>query len=275
MKRLRVLLYETPDDPYMNLAFEEAFVRVRGYLETYDTLRIWRNKNAVVIGYFQKAEEEVKWRIVNEHNANVVRRFTGGGAVYHDLGNINYAIVVGGRSKADRDLGYVFGFLIKGIIYALETLGFRARLENINDVVIDRFKVSGTAASIKWNTFFFHGSLLVDTNLELLYQILKIPKIKLLDKGISDVKYRVKNLVEIARREISYEEIISSIVQGYSKLLDKPYFFDLPSKLEIDVAKALYDLKYTREDWNMGMIRGEIEDVEEYLKELIMSYVKR
>jgi lipoate-protein ligase A len=99
MNSLRVLLYETPEDPYMNLAFEEAFVRVLSLRNPCPTLRIWRNKNAAVIGYFQKADEEVKLDVASKYDVAITRRFTGGGAVYHDLGNINYAIAVKSDEK--------------------------------------------------------------------------------------------------------------------------------------------------------------------------------
>ena len=270
MNNLRVLLYETPEDPYMNLAFEEAFVRIASIENSSPTLRIWRNKNAVVIGYFQKAEEEIEFDVAKEHDVAITRRFTGGGAVYHDLGNINYAIAIKSGEKGERNLEYVFSFLIKGIIEGIKRLEPDVRLENINDVVIGNYKVSGTAASMRWGVYFLHGSLLVNTNLELLYNILRVPKIKLLDKGIKDIKYRVKNLKDILGKDIEYSKVINLIKEGYSKILGLDSYYDIPSRIELEVAKSLYDLKYTREDWNMGIIKNkDLAYVEEYLADLI------
>ena len=264
---LRILLFETPEDPRMNLAFEEAFVRVRAHNYIDDTLRIWRNRNAVVIGYFQRMGEEVDMGSASEYNVEVVRRFTGGGAVYHDLGNINYAIVTSG---GDRDLTYVFKYLINGLVYALNKIGLEAKLENINDVVVGSHKISGTAASLRWGVYFLHGSVLFNTDLNLLYSVLRVPKIKLIDKGVSDVKYRVKNIVDILGRDIRYNEIIDALAYGFSKLLGKEYYFDMPSKLEYEVARALYDLRYSREEWNEGYLRFiDMKYVDEYIEEIL------
>jgi len=264
---LRILLFETPEDPRMNLAFEEAFVRVRAHNYIDDTLRIWRNRNAVVIGYFQRMGEEVDMGSASEYNVEVVRRFTGGGAVYHDLGNINYAIVTSG---VGRDLAYVFKYLINGLVYALNKIGLEARLENINDVVVGSYKISGTAASLRWGVYFLHGSILFNTDLNLLYSVLKVPKIKLIDKGVSDVKYRVKNIIDILGRDIRYSEIVDALAYGFSKLLGKEYYFDMPSKLEYEVARALYDLRYSREKWNEGYLRFiDMKDVDEYIEEIL------
>jgi len=270
MNSLRVLLYEIPEDPYMNLAFEEAFVRVVSLKDSPSTLRIWRNRNAAVIGYFQKAEEEIKLDIARRYDVAVTRRFTGGGAVYHDLGNINYAIAVKKGKKGERSLEYVFRYLIKGIIEGIRELNVDARLENINDVVVENYKVSGTAASVKWGVYFLHGSLLVNTNLELLYNILNVSKIKLLDKGIRDIKYRVRNLKDVLKEDIDYQTIIDVITRGYSKILGLSPRFDIPSRIELEIAKALYDLKYRKEDWNMGIIKNkDLTYVEEYIRELM------
>ncbi|MEM4660751.1 MAG: lipoate--protein ligase family protein, partial [Thermosphaera sp.] len=124
MSELRVVFTETPENPWMNLAWEEAFFQSRCNDISDDVLRIWRNKSAVVIGVFQKASEEVNLEFAEQVKAGVVRRFTGGGAVYHDLGNINFALSVKPRGlKVSVD--YLYGELLYGVVKALERLGFK------------------------------------------------------------------------------------------------------------------------------------------------------
>ncbi|MCD6488251.1 MAG: lipoate--protein ligase family protein [Desulfurococcales archaeon] len=249
MKRLRVLLFETIDDPYYNLAFEEAFflVRARGAIED-ETLRIWRNRDAVVLGFFRSVEEDVVLDETRRYDTAIVRRFTGGGTVYHDLGNLNYAVTYTGEGVS-RPVDTAYSFLIKGIINALKHLGLVPRIENTNDIIIYDRKVSGTAASYRWNTVFFHGSLLVSSNIERLYKLLRIPK--KIPKGISPVKYRVTTLSRILGGGIGFKEVIEYIVRAYEELYGAEAYTDIPSSLEIRVADFLYKNKYLDRKWNL------------------------
>ncbi|MCS7105471.1 MAG: lipoate--protein ligase family protein [Thermofilaceae archaeon] len=266
---LRVLLHETPLDPFMNLAFEEAFVRARGMELVPDTLRIWRNANAVVIGYFQKAEEEVDLEAVEKLGAKVVRRFTGGGAVYHDLGNINYALAVSLKGL-EKPIDYAYTHLIRGLLNALNLVGLEATLENVNDVVVRGRKVSGTAASIRWGACFIHGTLLVNTNLETLSRVLKPPREKLRSKGVTDVKYRVANIFELLGFQPSYSEIVESLVKGFEELLGVEAFLDLPSREEIKASEVLYKSKYSRREWNLERLpHSSFQEVEDELKAIL------
>ena len=246
---LRVVLFETPHDPYANLAYEEAIARLRGAGLIDDTLRIWRNENAVVIGYFQYADKEVRIEEAERIGAKIVRRFTGGGAVYHDLGNYNYAIAVKPERRPTDVVEYLYGWLIQGALRALELLGVKPRLENINDVVVGNRKVSGTAATIRWDSFFLHGSLLVDTDLSTLSRVLKVPAEKLKDKRISSVKYRVTRLSDILGEKIRPAEIIDAFVRGYEELLGAEAVFTQPERVELRVAGVLRKRYVTRE-WN-------------------------
>ncbi|MGC9210392.1 MAG: lipoate--protein ligase family protein [Acidilobus sp.] len=246
--RLRLLLFEEPDDAYFNLAFEEAVPRARGCGAVPDTLRVWRNANAVVIGYFQRADEEVNLDVAESIGAAVVRRFTGGGSVYHDLGNLNYALSISayeGRASLD----YIFGELVKGPVNALRSLGLQAEVQNINDVVVQGRKVSGTAATIAWGSAFFHGAMLVSTDLVKLASVLRVPQRKLIDKGVSSVKYRVTNVSEL--RPVSVSELIEALASSFASLLGyEGYYVDLPRSEELEIANVLYNEKYAKREWN-------------------------
>jgi lipoate-protein ligase A len=269
VRELRVLLFEEPENPYMNLAFEEALARARGAGLVPDTFRIWRNANAVVIGYFQLAREEVDLESARREKAAVVRRFTGGGAVYHDLGNINYTLAV--KAEGPDAVEYAYSHLLKGLINALKLLGLEARVENVNDVVVSGRKVSGVAASFRWGTCFVHGTLLIDADLEAMSRLLKPPAEKLKGKGVPSVKHRVANISQMLGRKPSYREVVEALVQGFGELLKADAYFDLPSREELEAAKLLYERKYSRDEWNLQRVPHSAFDVESELEEIFQA----
>jgi len=267
-RELRVLLFEEPEDPYMNLAFEEALARTRGAGLVPDTLRIWRNARAVVIGYFQVASEEADLENARREKVAVARRFTGGGAVYQDLGNVNYAIAASTEGLHD-PIEYAYSHLVGGLVNALKLLGLDARIENVNDVVVGGRKVSGTAASFRWGSCFVHGTLLVDADVEAMSRVLKPPIEKLKSKGVSDVKHRVANISQLLGRKPSYREVVEALVCGFEELLNAEAYFDLPSREELEAATLLYERKYSREEWNLRRAPHSAFDVDKELRELL------
>ncbi len=245
---LRVVPYEEPEDPYFNMAVEEAIPRARGCGVVPDTLRIWRNMNAIIIGYFQRAEEEVNLDVAASIGAAVVRRFTGGGAVYHDLGNLNYALSLASTGKRV-SLDLVFKELTKGPVDALRSLGFSADVQNVNDIIVSGRKVSGTAATISWGATFFHGAMLISTDLGRLASVLRVSPRKLIDKGVSSVKYRVTNLNDI--RPVSPDEVVAALAESFTRLTGhERYQVGLLTPEELEIAQALYNEKYSKREWN-------------------------
>jgi len=249
-EKLRVLLTEFPENSHLNLAFEEAFFLSRCSEWTSDVLRIWRNEKAVVIGVFQKAEEEVDLDFANSNGIQIVRRFTGGGAVYHDLGNINFALSTKIEGEGQRGVDFLYDHLIYGAIEALRLLGFNPSKENFNDIVIEGKKVIGVAGSIRKDCAFLHGAMLFSTDLTVLSKVLKVPLKKLQDKKIDSVKYRVSTLSQL-KPEIEQKDVILSLIEGFTKVLGaEGYYFDFPDKREIELARRLYSEKYSTVSWN-------------------------
>ncbi len=241
---LRVLTFQDPN-PYMNLAFEESLARARAKDLIPDTLRIWSNQRAIVLGYFRDPEIDVNLLRAEKDGFPIIRRFTGGGTVYHDKGCINYSIVL--KRGVKFPISYLYGTLLKGTLNALERLGIRAELRNTSDVVFKGRKISGTAGSIKWGVLFLHGSILVNANLKELKSLLRIPEN--IKPSIDPVKYRVANLTEFI--DVEYSDIISALIHGYSEILSLTYHFEKPTEKEIKVARLLQKEKYSREEWNM------------------------
>jgi lipoate-protein ligase A len=243
---IRVLTYETPRNPHLNLAFEEALARVRAKDLVEDTLRIWRNEKALVLGYFRNAEDDINLLRAKEMNFSIVRRFSGGGTVYHDLGCVNYSIVI--KRSVRFPVSYLYNELLKGTLIALKKLGIKPHIKNTNDIVVNGKKISGTAGSIKWNVLFLHGSILINSDLNMLYFLLKVPKS--VKDSIDPVKYRVANLSRFVE-DLNYEKMRDALIFGYSKVLSAKPYFDNPTKKELKVAQILYKQKYSKEEWNL------------------------
>jgi len=260
---LRVLIAEHPENPAYSLALEEALYLSVAKLGSPPVLRIWRHKNAVILGYFQRADEEVRLDRARELNVAIVRRMTGGGAVYHDLGCMLWSIITRGPPEGGVD--YLYKHLLKGFVDFLRRYA-NATVENVNDIVVSGRKVSGTSATFdRRGGYLLHGTLLLKTDLQRLSELLKVPKVKLADKGISDVKYRVANLFELLGREIEIHDMIKKLASSYSELLGVPYVFDVPTEREYKIADYLYEQKYSKEEWNYYRQRGNVS-LEELLK---------
>ncbi len=253
---LRVMVAEWPSNQFFNLAFEEAF-----YLEaSTPTLRFWRNDRVVVIGRFQCAALEVNAVEARRLGVKLVRRFTGGGAVYHDMGNINYAVVL--PREAARSVEDGFRLVGEAVVEALESLGVRgAYYRPLNDVEIGGRKVSGMAATLSASKVFVHGAMLVSSDIPTLWRVLKVTKEKLSDKKFvgSRVK-RVVTLEEALGRSVSVEELYKALADTLSRKLGLEPLWDKPGRKEVRRAIELYRSKYSRLSWNLRFL-GEVEEL--------------
>ena len=174
-------LLNSSTDPYFNMALDEFCLENIVMDEPYSYL--WRNRPSVIIGLNQNAYSEVNLDYLRASGINLVRRVTGGGAVYHDLQNLNYTIV--GRSLSPEP-----------IVSALRQLGVPAELTGRNDIFVEGRKVSGYARRVSGSQEIVHGTLMYDVDLETLTHVLDTPGSKLQAKGIGSVKSRVANLKE-------------------------------------------------------------------------------
>lgn len=174
-------------DPAYNLAFEEFVLanRTKG-----DYLLLWQNDNTVVIGRNQNAEGEINRAFVDAHQVRVIRRMTGGGAVYHDLGNLNYSFITDADQSALRQRGH----FVDPVVQALCGLGALAEASGRNDILVNGKKVSGTAQRILGNRILHHGTLLFDSNQDMVAGALQVSPDKFQTKGIQSVRSRIGNI---------------------------------------------------------------------------------
>jgi len=177
-------------NPYFNLALDEYAMRHIDVDE--DFFFLWRNEPAVIIGKNQNTVEEINQKFIDEKGIKVARRVSGGGAVYHDLGNLNFTFVIG----VD-DPGKVnYKKYVQPIIDALAEMGIEAEASGRNDILIDGLKISGNAQRMANGKLMHHGTLLFDVDIEDLVQALNVDPDKITSKGVKSVRSRVTNIKE-------------------------------------------------------------------------------
>ena len=189
-------LINNSTDPYFNLAFDEYCLENIPSEEPYFFL--WRNRPAVIIGLNQNAYSEVNLDYLNSHGITLARRVTGGGAVYHDLQNMNYTII--GKNPSPQPM-----------VDALRTLGVPAELTGRNDIFVEGRKVSGYARRVSHDQEIIHGTLMYDVDLDTLTHVLDTQGSKMQAKGISSVKSRVANLKEYLPQFKSLDELQAAL----------------------------------------------------------------
>ena len=230
-------------NPYYNMAFDEYCLESLPIDEP--VFFLWQNRPAVIVGYNQEVNTEVNLDYLKEKGIDLVRRVTGGGAVYHDLENLNYTIV--GRSEdLERDYPEYASLLAK----ALQTLGVPATLSGRNDILVEGRKVSGFAKRVCKNRLMVHGTLMYNVDVDVLTNVLNPSTTKLQSKGIASVRSRVANLCEYL------PEIpdIQTFSQRLEEILSNNYTDTEYQLTETDLAniQRLTDKKFATWEWNYG-----------------------
>lgn len=249
----RLVDVEYRDDPFMNMAVEEAIPQAVGEGKAPNTVRFWHNSNTIVLGCFQSAELEVNFEACKETGTEVVRRFTGGGAVYHDGGNLNYAISLkkGHPLVPGTDLQSIFQRLSEGAVQGLRSLGVNAEFQPINDIQVEGKKVSGAAGSVRWGTIFHHGCILVTSDLAILGKVLNVPKVKLTDKHVASIQKRVTTVRDELQKDVTTGDVRNAIVREIENSYNVELREGEMTKHELSTARELFDTKYSRPEWNL------------------------
>ena len=231
-------------NPCFNLAMEEYLFNLE---DNNNYVLLWQNEPTIVVGKYQNTAEEINSEYVKEKGIHIVRRITGGGAVYHDLGNLNYTFINKGTEKKEFD----FKKFTMPIVKALGKLGVEAELSGRNDITIDQKKFSGNAQYVKHGKVLHHGTLLFNSRMEELTKALKVSTDKFQSKGIKSVRARVTNISDYLSRDITVSE--------FKELLLK-YMFDEDTELiegqlsvaDLNEIDSLMKNKYMSWDWNYG-----------------------
>lgn len=247
---------------YQNLAVDEAVARYTASQEKkLNTLRFWRSNRAVVIGRFQCVHKEVNLQYCKENKIVIARRFTGGGAVYHDTGNLNFSICADRSEKyVPQTLKDIYELFIGNVSTALQSLNVPSEYDSVRSCIrINDLKITGTAGWLKRGVAFLHGTLLINSNLPMLHQSLSPPNgqpIFLRDRTrvrCMDSKHdNVTNIADQVKECPSDETIKNAIAQSIEMSSGLPVQRGSLSQDEKDTAQALYQSRYSQSEWNLG-----------------------
>lgn len=201
---MNIIYDSTLTNPYMNIAFERQLSELNNPEKT---LFLWQNDNCVVIGRNQNPLAECNLEYMKDNEILLSRRYSGGGAVFHDLGNMNYTLVM---KEADYDLEVAKSFLLKTFEYLDLDVEFSGR----NDMTIAGSKFSGQAYFAHNGMYVLHGTLLLDLSIDILGKCLTPSKKKLESKGIKSVKSRVINLKDI-KEDITSDSVKTALIKSF------------------------------------------------------------
>jgi lipoate-protein ligase A len=232
-------------DPHLNLALEEYIVR--NFSAENDYLLFYINEPSIIIGKNQITIEEVNQDYIDNNNIHVVRRVSGGGAVYHDFGNLNFSFIT------NHDITQMHNFkkFTEPVIKVLNDLGLDAELKGRNDILVGEKKISGTAQFSTGKRMISHGTLLYNTDLGEVANALNVKPSKLESKGHKSVRSRVANISEFLKEPLSIEEFRALLLKGlFSESEDFETY-----RLTDEEWKAVHKLKEEKYDtwkWNYG-----------------------
>lgn len=233
-------------DPRINLAIEEYALNTMD-VEKDSFLLFYINQPSIIIGRNQNTIEEINTDFVEQNGIIPVRRLSGGGAVYHDLGNLNFSFL----TKDDGDSFRNFKKFTQPVVDALKKMGVDAELSGRNDILAEGKKISGNAQFSTRGRMFSHGTLMFDTEIDAVVSALKVKKEKIESKGIKSIRSRVTNIVDLLDEPMTVEEfrlaILSSIFGGE----DKVQYWDLTEEDWANIHK-LSEERYQKWEWNYG-----------------------
>lgn len=233
-------IFNNSNDAYFNMAVEE-------YVFTHftdDIFMLWRNEPAIIVGLFQNSLAEINLDYVKEKNIKVVRRLTGGGAVFHDLQNLNFTFVES-NSKGN------FRTFTQPIIEVLNGIGVDARFEGRNDLMIDGRKFSGNAQCVSNGRMLHHGTLLFDTAMTDMSNALKVNPLKFEDKAVKSVRKRVTNISEHLKSPMTVLQFSDLIMKHIMETRANCQLYEFTED-DLAAIKKLRDEKYSTWEWNFG-----------------------
>lgn len=232
-------------DPRVNLALEEY--ALRNFDPASEYLLFYINEPSIIIGRNQNTLEEINFDYVEEKGIHVVRRMSGGGAVYHDFGNLNFSFITNHDIKSLNN----FAKFTEPVVKVLKKMGVPAELKGRNDLVANDKKISGNAQFSTGKRMFHHGTLLLDSDLGEVANALNVKMSKIASKGHKSVRSRVANISEFLEKKIDIKTFRSLVLKGLYEERENFETYRL-SKEEWNEVHKLKDEKYGTWDWNYG-----------------------
>ncbi len=240
-----ICIHTKHTNPYFNLATEEYLFKTRQD----NIFMLWRNEPSIIVGKHQNTLAEINYEFVKNNQIKVVRRLTGGGAVFHDLGNINFTFIQNGESEKLVD----FRKFTQPILDVLLKIGIQAKFEGRNDLTIDGKKFSGNAEHVFKNRVLHHGTLLFSSIMTNLSEALKVDESKFQDKSVKSVRSRVTNISEHLKNPLTIDEFINLVYNDVKEIYPDATDYELSQDDEIAINK-LVEEKYSQWNWNFGYV---------------------
>jgi lipoate-protein ligase A len=238
------------NDPFMNLALEESILRGKVEGESPDTLRLWQHPRVISIGCFLNPEDEVNVDACKQLGLKIIRRLSPGGALYIDEGSIQYSLTFDQQSLLLPEcIEDSYSVLSGGVIEALNSMGVKAQFQPINDLVVGGKKISGASQSRMYNGILHHGTISVNTKLDILEQVLKPSELKLKAQGFPNLKERITTLSRETGSGVPIDAFKQKLIKGFERILKTNFTVGAPSPWEIKMAKELYEEKYKKLEW--------------------------
>ena len=233
-----------PGRASFNMAADE-FLMKKG--ETALRVYSWE-PSAVSIGYFQKIMEEVDVEECKRQNIDIIRRITGGGAVFHNK-ELTYSFIIPIGSFISNDLYESYSQICGAVIEGISMLGIKSSFRPINDIIVDNRKISGNAQTRDNDVILQHGTILMDVDVERMFTLLKVREIKMRDKIIKDVKNYVTSIKNECNKNVTFNEIAQSILKGFERKFGMSLEWESLTENEIHTIKEL-ERKYQSREWN-------------------------
>lgn len=233
-------------DPRINLAIEEYLLKTMD-VEKDPFLLFYINEPSIIIGKNQNTSEEINTDYVDSNGIHVVRRLSGGGAVYHDHGNLNYSFITVDDGESFRN----FRKFTEPVVQALQGLGVNAELSGRNDLMAEGRKISGNAQFSTKGRMYSHGTLLFDTEVEAVVSALKVSKEKIESKGIKSIRSRVANISEFLEEPMTVTEFRSAILHSIFDGEEKVRYYELTEEDWAGIHEISKE-RYGNWDWNYG-----------------------
>lgn len=240
-----MLIIDSPStNAYFNIASEEYLL---GRFPTEDIFLLYVNAPSIIVGKFQNTLAEINLDYVQEKDIKVVRRMSGGGAVYHDLGNLNFSFhtLLGANDFGD------FSFFTQPVLNMLNNLGVPAALKGRNDLLVEGKKFSGNAKLARQGKMIQHGTILLNSEMEVLGDSLKVNPLKFVDKAIKSTRARVTNLIHYLPKDTSTEHLKNLLTEEIIKNNPNAVRYEFTDDDLQGIQKLMTD-KYEKWEWNYG-----------------------
>ena len=233
-------------NPFFNMALEEYLFTSDKYQQ--DIFLLWQNEKTIVVGRHQNTLEEINNEYVKKNSIQVVRRLSGGGAVYHDFGNLNFTFIKRNVNRQEIN----FNYFVQPVIAALAKFGLKADFSGRNDITIEGKKFSGNAQYFTSKGLLHHGTLLFDSDFSVLGKCLNVKEHKYISKGVKSVQSRVVNIKQCMSDEYTLDEFKNKLVETVFACLKQQSMQTDLDKNDLEAIQELVVKRYNTWEWNYG-----------------------